>query len=92
MQVKGVYLYLDRDKSGRELTERFKKALSGIAVKDKSDLYAFYKDFNAWLMASLKSPSSFSFHSQHVLGISFEIENWQRDRRSFLYRTHVKIG
>ena len=44
-----VSLYLDRDKSGRELTERFKKALSGLAVKDKSDLYAFYEDFNAWL-------------------------------------------
>ena len=73
MQVKGVYLYLDRDQSSRELTERFKKVLEGIAVTDQSDLYAGHKDFNAWLMESLKNPSSFSFHSQHVLGVSFEI-------------------
>ncbi|MCH8294232.1 toprim domain-containing protein [Candidatus Poribacteria bacterium] len=63
MQAKKVYLYLDRDKSGRDLTCYFKKALLGIAVLDKSDLYAGEKDFNAFLITRLNEhPSSFSFH------------------------------
>jgi len=45
-----VYLYLDRDQSGRELTEYFTQQLHGVTVLDKSDLYAEYKDFNEFLV------------------------------------------
>jgi len=46
-----VYLYLDRDQSGRELTEHFKQQLYGVTVLDKSELYADYKDFNEFLIS-----------------------------------------
>jgi len=50
MGVDKVYLYLDRDRSGRELAEHFKQQLHGVTVLDKSDLYAEYKDFNEFLV------------------------------------------
>jgi 5S rRNA maturation endonuclease (ribonuclease M5) len=46
-----VYLYLDRDKSGRELTAHFKRQLHDITLVDNSTLYADYKDFNEFLVA-----------------------------------------
>jgi len=50
MGVNKVYLYLDRDQSGRELTEHFRNELQGVDLLDKSDLYADYKDFNEFLV------------------------------------------
>jgi 5S rRNA maturation endonuclease (ribonuclease M5) len=52
MGVSKVYLYLDRDQSGRELTEHFRNELQGVDFLDKSDLYADYKDFNEFLVSA----------------------------------------
>jgi DNA primase len=52
MNAEKAYLYLDHDTSGREITEYFRKELDGVDVLDKSDLYAGYKDFNEWLVAT----------------------------------------
>lgn len=46
--VSNVQLYLDRDDSGRRLTEEF-QAIDRMTWLDKSDLYNGYKDFNAFL-------------------------------------------
>ena len=46
-----VYLYLDRDESGKKLARDFKEQLPGVEVLDKSDLYAAHKDFNEFLTA-----------------------------------------
>jgi len=64
MVIDKVYLYLDRDQSGRELTEHFRHELQGVDLLDKSYLYADYKDFNEYLVnanQNKKSPSHFSF-------------------------------
>jgi len=52
MEASKVYLYLDRDNSGRELTGYFQKQLQGITTIDNSDLYAEHKDFNEFLVSS----------------------------------------
>lgn len=52
-----VYLYLDHDPTGRTLTEWFQEQLGDKTVQDKADLYASYKDFNAWWMAQGQSIS-----------------------------------
>lgn len=44
-----VYLYLDRDEGGLKLTADFQAALADLSVLDKSELYAGFKDFNAFL-------------------------------------------
>ena len=49
MGTKKVYLYLDRDDSGQQLTSDFQAELADLAVLDQSDLYAGHKDFNAFL-------------------------------------------
>lgn len=46
-----VHLYLDRDPSGRSLTEQFKEHLPGAEVLDQSSLYDGYEDFNAFVQA-----------------------------------------
>lgn len=61
MKASKVYLYLDRDKAGRELTEHFRRKLQGVDVLDKSNLYEGHKDFNDFLKANKKQPT-FSFH------------------------------
>jgi 5S rRNA maturation endonuclease (ribonuclease M5) len=61
MKASKVYLYLDRDEAGRELTEHFRRELQGVDVLDKSDLYKGHKDFNDFLRANKKQPH-FSFH------------------------------
>lgn len=53
-----VYLYLDLDESGREIAGYFKEQLPGVEILDKSDLYAGYKDFNEFLVASQKTERS----------------------------------
>jgi hypothetical protein len=60
MKASKVYLYLDRDEAGRELTEHFRRELRGVDVLDKSDLYEGHKDFNDFLKA--KKKHYFSFH------------------------------
>lgn len=50
LQAGRVYLYLDRDATGREVTEQLRTALTGIHVEDRSDLYAAYADFNDFWM------------------------------------------
>lgn len=48
MGVSKVYLYLDHNNSGRELTEDFKQHLHAVMnIVDNSDLYAGHKD--TWL-------------------------------------------
>ena len=59
--IQHVDLYLDRDNSGRQLTEQLQAALPDLEVTDCSDLYAPYQDFNAYLMAKNRQ-TSFSFH------------------------------
>jgi DNA primase len=49
-----VYLYLDNDKAGRELTEHFREQLQGVTIVDNSSLYEGYKDFNEWLAKGRK--------------------------------------
>lgn len=49
--VATVYLYLDRDETGRRLTTEFQEALTDLEVRDMSELYAGYKDLNDWLIA-----------------------------------------
>jgi 5S rRNA maturation endonuclease (ribonuclease M5) len=51
-----VHLYLDRDLSGRKLTQDFHQQLPSVTVVDNSVLYADSKDFNEFLVNSaLKS-------------------------------------
>jgi len=50
MEASKIYLYLDSDAAGRELTEHFREELQSVDVLDKSDLYAGYKDFNEFLV------------------------------------------
>jgi len=50
MEVSKVYLYLDRDKAGRGVTQHFKNELRGVTIVDNSSLYAGYDDFNEFLM------------------------------------------
>lgn len=69
MGVSKVHLYLDRDKSGRQLTEYFEQQFHrAMSIVDNSDLYIGHKDFNAFLVKTClqegKTPLSFSF-SQH---------------------------
>lgn len=61
MGVGKVYLYLDRDPSGRELTQHFLQPLFGVTLVDNSDLYANYKDFNDFLVKAGPKTPSFSF-------------------------------
>lgn len=61
MGVGKVYLYLDRDPSGRKLTEYFLQQLYGVTIVDNSDLYADYKDFNDFLVKAHPKTPSFSF-------------------------------
>jgi len=58
MQVSKVYLYLDRDESGRELTGYFQQRLQGMTTVDNSVLYAEYKDFNEFLTGVEKQAKS----------------------------------
>jgi 5S rRNA maturation endonuclease (ribonuclease M5) len=46
-----VHLYLDLDKTGRELTAQIQEQLPGVQFLDHSGLYAGYKDINEWLQA-----------------------------------------
>jgi DNA primase len=41
-----IYLYLDNDPAGRDLTLYFQQKLAGVNVIDQSQLYKNYKDFN----------------------------------------------
>jgi DNA primase len=46
-----IYLYLDRDKSGRFLADYFRHQFGhDITIQDKSELYTGYKDFNEFLV------------------------------------------
>ena len=47
--VKTVYLYLDRDETGRQLTMALQEALTGVEVQDKAEIYAGCKDLNEWV-------------------------------------------
>ena len=48
-----VYLYLDRDESGKQILTDFRKELCpDVTIIDKSNLYSGYKDFNEFLIAS----------------------------------------
>lgn len=58
MQASRVYLYLDRDNSGRELTGYFQQQLQGTTIVDNSDLYVGYKDFNEFLVGSKQQARS----------------------------------
>lgn len=58
LKVERVYLYLDRDATGREVTETLRAALAGMAVEDRSDLYAAYMDFNEFWMQEGKQRQS----------------------------------
>lgn len=49
MALQTVYLYLDHDASGRELTAQFQRTLTGLNVVDQAALYAGHKDFNEFL-------------------------------------------
>lgn len=55
-KIKSVKLYLDHDEAGDACRELFKKALLGqdIDLKDCSDMYAGFKDFNEWFVAYKK--------------------------------------
>jgi hypothetical protein len=50
LQAARAYLYLDRDATGREVTEYLRSMLAGMMVEDRSDLYAAYIDFNEFWM------------------------------------------
>lgn len=50
-----VDLYLDHDKTGRDITAFLKQELAGVDVVDCSSLYAGYKDFNESVVASLET-------------------------------------
>lgn len=54
--ITSVRLYLDNDEAGDACREFFKKSLlgQGIDLKDCSDTYAGYKDFNEWFVAFKK--------------------------------------
>jgi len=53
-----VYLYLDRDDSGKRLKAHFAKQLSDeVTIVDKSDLYTGYKDFNEFLISTTIPPT-----------------------------------
>lgn len=58
MGVDKVYLYLDNDVAGRELTDHFNQQLAGMTIIDNSVLYAKYKDFNEFLVNSKKQAKS----------------------------------
>jgi len=58
MQVSKVYLYLDRDESGRELTGYLQQQLQGVTIIDNSVLYAEHKDFNEFLTGVEKQVKS----------------------------------
>jgi len=58
MQVSKVYLYLDRDDSGRELSGYFQQRLQGMTIVDNSVLYAEHKDFNEFLTGVEKQAKS----------------------------------
>jgi len=58
MQVSKVYLYLDRDESGRELTRYLQQQLQGVTIIDNSVLYAEHKDFNEFLTGVEKQAKS----------------------------------
>jgi len=58
MQVSKVYLYLDRDESGRELVCYFQQQLQGMTIVDNSVLYAEHKDFNEFLTGIEKQAKS----------------------------------
>jgi 5S rRNA maturation endonuclease (ribonuclease M5) len=45
-----VHLYLDRDTTGKRLTQSFIEALPGVEVIDQSNIYEGEKDFNAFLI------------------------------------------
>lgn len=47
-----VDLYLDHDNAGQALTRHFQEALPHMTVTDQSNVYAGYKDFNAFLVTS----------------------------------------
>jgi len=57
MGVDTVHLYLDRDKSGRQLTQDLAEQLSGLTVKDESGMYEEFKDLNEYLMDRSKTLS-----------------------------------
>ncbi len=60
--VTGAWLYLDHDEAGRTVRDYFEEQLEGIVtITDKSGLYAGYKDFNEFLVATHHKPASFSF-------------------------------
>jgi hypothetical protein len=48
-----VDLYLDHDRSGRELTASFEQELADLDVVDRSGLYAGHKDVNEYLTTGL---------------------------------------
>ena len=52
MDVDRLTLFLDRDTNGQELTTWFQEQFRYLPVQDASDLYAGYKDFNAFLVAN----------------------------------------
>ncbi|MEZ4711683.1 MAG: toprim domain-containing protein [Caldilineaceae bacterium] len=58
LEVKRVYLWLDHDSSGREMTRYFKESLEGYAVEDASGLYAGYKDMNDYWIATQEKAST----------------------------------
>ena len=53
--VRRLYLYLDRDTTGRQLAEHFRERLPEVEITDHSRLYAGYKDFSAFLMAKRRA-------------------------------------
>ncbi|MEM7125701.1 MAG: toprim domain-containing protein [Chloroflexota bacterium] len=55
MDVGTLYLYLDRDERGRQLTEELTAQLSDLTVHDQSGLYAEHKDLNEYLMERNKA-------------------------------------
>lgn len=57
LDVLKLYLYLDRDDSGKQLTERFQQEFSHLNVIDHSHLYVGYNDFNDFLVAQRKAAS-----------------------------------
>ncbi len=48
---RGVELYLDRDRSGRELAGWFRRELADLDVADRSGRYAGHKDVNEYWVA-----------------------------------------
>lgn len=58
MEASKVYLYLDNDVAGRELSGYFQQQLQDVAIIDNSDLYAEHKDFNEFLVSGKKQAKS----------------------------------